>query len=410
LNDNHFLDDVNAILNTLPSQSAEVFRKQLAALTERGVNSYDTLFALLRDKGVDNDLLLNTLRIANLLRRKIDKRRVVFPLLKAIKSDNSLIRHDAVWMLGMLRIRRAVLPLMEIAENNNETSTLRMTAIQALVSIHDDRPIPLLRHLALNCENLQVRAEAIQQLSWFNVPHLIPEFIEMLSDESADVRFWAAYGLQNLDRYGDISAALSELDRVAAFDHTVPTYWGWHVDREALQALEEIYAQQLLNDSGEHYGASVHLISPAAEYDTFIRQHRKWQEDRAYETHPTLSTTLTVNARWLTQTLRNQFPDIELNIRQPKPQTYSLDWRLTLDGHKLIGGLHRDGYGVVLTGQQAAVYAFAAWYRSVISFEHPLYLYEWADTGVELTQSMTAKDVEAAVEAMEAQQRQPAKP
>jgi hypothetical protein len=72
-----------------------------------------------------------------------------------------------------------------------------------------------------------------------------------------------------------------------------------------------------------------------------------------------------------------------------------------------IGGLHRDGYGVVIRGDRTSIYAFAAWYRGVIAAEHKLYLYDWADEGIEITVGGTAKTLEEAIETLNNARQQP---
>ena len=106
------------------------------------------------------------------------------------------------------------------------------------------------------------------------------------------------------------------------------------------------------------------------------------------------SVTLDIDPAWLTDRLREQWPDVQLNTREPRPQAYLLDWRMTMEGKIVSGALHRDRYAVVITGDDA--YPFAAWYRSIVASEQPLYLYEWADYGVELRPGMAASDIETA--------------
>jgi hypothetical protein len=67
--------------------------------------------------------------------------------------------------------------------------------------------------------------------------------------------------------------------------------------------------------------------------------------------------------------------------RQPKPQSYLLTWELDMSAGLLSGSLHRDGYGVFVTGAYEDVHTFARWYRAIISAEHTLRLYQWADMG-----------------------------
>jgi hypothetical protein len=75
-----------------------------------------------------------------------------------------------------------------------------------------------------------------------------------------------------------------------------------------------------------------------------------------------------------------------------------IDFHLTLGGEMLIGGLHRDGYALVLTGVKDAVDEFAVWYRGLFAAEQPLFLYEWADVATDLTPDITAQEIRQVLE------------
>ncbi|NJK27620.1 MAG: hypothetical protein HC925_02390 [Coleofasciculaceae cyanobacterium SM2_3_26] len=63
-----------------------------------------------------------------------------------------------------------------------------------------------------------------------------------------------------------------------------------------------------------------------------------------------------------------------------------------IDGYTLMGALHRDGYAIVLTGADPAVFAFAAWYRD-IARQSALYLYAWADVGYRLEKGVSVGEI-----------------
>ena len=217
-------------------------------------------------------------------------------------------------------------------------------------------------------------------------------YIRWLADEAADIRFWAAFSL-NVDYLdgADRLTILALLDRLVAFDTAIPIHFGWHVGREALNALEKLYYQpfqrsprKIIDANGKDYYEmyEMWLISPTIEYFQFSL-YRKVLEPR--EIPPF---TLKIDPDWLAAKLRERWPDILLNVREPRPQAYLLDWQMTIDDRVLIGGLHRDGYGIVITGY--AINLFAAWYRGIIDPAEPLYLYEWAgDAGFPLTPGIT---------------------
>jgi hypothetical protein len=212
-------------------------------------------------------------------------------------------------------------------------------------------------------DDRKVREDAIEHTAWFHEESLVTDYIALLSDPEPDMRFWAAYGLGVMRT--DISSALMELDRVAAFDHIAPDGW-WHIDREALDPLENIYWQRLgLRKDGDSR-ERIYVISSAPEYTTL-----QWRFNQGpYGEHKKLMPpSLKVDHQWLAEKLAEEWPNIRLNVREPRPQTYLVDWLIEIEHEALIGGLHRDQYAVVITGSQKAVRVFAAWYRSIIEPE-----------------------------------------
>ncbi|MBK8028750.1 MAG: HEAT repeat domain-containing protein [Chloroflexi bacterium] len=290
--------------------------------------------------------------------------------------------------------------LLPIVVNRNAHERDRIGAIDALLGSTDDQVVQAYLRIAFDpTENLEVRCRVVEM--FLEVPVLVDTCIRLLSDESPDLRFWAAYRLSQA--WGlDTAPALDALDRVAAFDHQLPTHWGWHVDREALEALEQIYSQPYRMYGIDHefpyswHGGSW-LISPQAEYTTFIMQYRRWRENWIYDTLHYDPPQLNIDPDWLKQAIAKRWDHVEFNVRQPKPRTYVLDWHITLYGQHLIGGLHRDQSSIVLTGKESFVMRFAAWYRSIFVPKQLLLLYDWAGIGIELQTGWSAKDVQTAV-------------
>jgi hypothetical protein len=369
----------------------------IAALRQGGITTYSRVFALIRDENADAELRATATWAMSWLRKIVDKRRSVSPLLTALQSTDEKVRCAAAHTLGMLESRRAIKPLMEFASDKNQSLRVRVDSILALCSIDDQRNSDFLRKVAFDQgENVEVRSAAIEFSYDQDFNRTFQDWVKLLSDPASDIRFWSAYRLSQ--HFDNITPSLSKLDHVVAFDHTLPEYWGWHVDREAMMALENAYMQHWMGitDEDGEYCSSFYtwLISPAPEYMTFIQNYRQMADDATYTTAPISPVTLEIDPTWLADRLREQWLDAQLNARQPRPQAYMLDWRMTVDGKILSGALHRDRYAVVITADD--IYPFAAWYRSIITPEQPLFLYEWADYGVALHPGMSASDIETA--------------
>ena len=387
------------LLRDLRSHKYHSNESQIRELQEQGVITYSQLFALLANANIDTKLRGHYAWLIGVLSEKVDRRKAVPYLLKALTSTDPILRSSVCSSLGMLNSKRAVAPLLKLLEDRSEAIHVRLDAVRALCEIKDGRAITKIERVMFDPnEDIRLRAQAVE---WF--PHndgMLDIWIGFLSDQLPDLRFWAAFRLAHTWEYSatNFDATLVALDRVAAYDHTLPQSWGWHVDREALSGLEDIYSrpyrlEEYGSDEGGLPSYAFYLISPTAEYDDFIKQYRRYNPAWLYEVLPEPPTDLKVDPDWLKAKIVQAFPQTKFNVRQPKPQTYLLDWHLQIDGQNLLGGLHRDQYALVLTGKKDSAYIFASWYRSIISPEYKLYIYEWADTGIELIPGVTTAQI-----------------
>ncbi len=316
-------------------------------------------------------------------------------LYACLASRNPMLRERALDTLRLTRNFlnwRASIPthflhrIGKLGIDQKESWKNRAWAIDLLGRGYSQSALVYLRRILYDTQNdVGLRSHALEQMSYHSRGRLVEEFTALLTNESVDIRFWAAYCLSQ--QYGvDLTPALENLDHVVAYDHAVPTYFGWHNDREAIRPYEKIHFQHIFlkgmdaNDDN-YYSPSSVLISPAPEYETFLQDYRVWQEDWKYETQSTSPVTLRVEPDWLATQIKKRWRNADLNIWQPRPKAYSLDFVLVWRKWRLIGGLHQDGYGLVLTGDVQIIDRFAQWYPGIIDPAIPLYSYDWADVG-----------------------------
>lgn len=357
-----------------------------------GITTYSALFATIRDEYAPLPLREAGCLALGRLSKTVDKRRAVPVLLTALESTTTELHFSAIFALTLLNSKRGVPKLRAIAADKHIAQSLRRNAIYALgTALVPDTINTLLDIINDENEAIELRAEALEQSQNYPDESLISLYIEFLSHPSADLRFWAAYCLVCIPII-DISAARDKLDLLGAFDIALPRYFGWQVGREALQALEMIdyHSFDVYQDEAWKRGY-LYLISPASEYWDYLQTYRKWQQDDEYIDTAPPAVTMRVDPDWLREHL-SAWEGIQFNVRPPT-QTYLLDWKLTIEGMKVLGGLHRDGYGLVIsTGRDEAVATFAAWYRGLFDAEQELYLYRWADKGLQLTWGITTAD------------------
>lgn len=376
--------------------------KTVETLRAAGVTTYSQLFALVRDEGAGEKLRETACWTMRTVASKVDKRKAVPALLITLQSPNEALRVAAAHGLDGMKSKRAIEPLLKISLDQSETVAIRNGAIYAVATLKDVRVTQAMRQIALDThEHPLLRGTAVEWGHTFEPETYMDDYLALLADEAADVRFWAAYRIAT--SWGDMRPALEAIDRVAAFDHTVPAHWHWHVDREALFALENIYWRLLTGQqseiNGEYFYFHPYLISPTAEYMTFNWRYGRWGDNLNPSAQEPAAATLRIEPTWLAAQLERDWPGIQFNVRQPRPQTYLLDWMMTIDGDVLIGGLHRDQYVVVLTSEKdEAIFQFAAWYRGIIAAEETLFLYEWADMDTRLVGGMTAAAIAEAYE------------
>lgn len=378
---------------------------------QHGIRTYSQLLTLLRDESENEKLRAEACWDLGSLRKQVDGRRVIPILLKLFHSESWDLRRSAIHTLGWFHSMRALELFLQLLADPQSSIYDRMDAIHALNSYEDKRVATLYGSIMFDVGN-DVRLRALA-MEWTPLHEgMIDTWLAFLSDPLPDIRFWAAYRLTQT--WDDIpTIAITVVDHVAAFDHTLPKTWGWHVDRELLPVLERLHTRPYrLEDAGDRDedglpNYSFHLVSAAPEYEDFVKQYRSYQQDWFYEARPEPAIDLRIDPDWLREQITMAWEGVTFNVRQPKPQTYMLDWHIVINGHNLLGGLHRDGYAIVLSGRDDAAYAFAAWLRRVIAPEHRLYIYEWADVGIELTPGMTATQIDQAYYALDEAHRAP---
>lgn len=378
-------------------------REQLAAA---GITTYSQLINFIENEDADTELRSTACWAIVNIREAFNQQRIIPILIKLIASPIEQMQVSAARSLSFFESKRSASYLIEVACDKAQNNHVRNIVFRGLSPNENRNYFNRLRAIIFDeTDDISARSEVLETINYPPEFDEISDYIHLLQHPLPDLRFWAAYRFSQEHR--DIFEALPILDKAAATDHELPESWGWQVGREALRALEGVYWRTLgLPRHWNH--PQMYLISPAAEYMTLVEQYREFQGwENPYINRPIPPVEMKIQPDWLAAQLRQQWPNIELNARDPKPQTYLLDWKLKIGGAWVIGGLHRDQYGVVLAGNQRAIYKFAAWYRGIIGAKQLLFFYEWADPGIELKVDMMAKDIQTAMSDMNKRYQMP---
>ena len=426
--DQAFLDALQELRNRQPS--IDHWRIKINHLLENSIQSLDALYALVDDPNADESLRADGCTIIGSLCKSrydrgesiVDERRAEPIILRALASPSQEIAKSALWTLARLNTKRGNKTIVDIAFDPSNPRGLREDALQhmGLVGTNDDIE-PLLailrdrtenewaRKMALisvatipmptqketesgryvasvfydlirdESESISLRGDAIEQLASLANTAYLPFFIELLRHEEPEIRFWASYSIVcNTNKYGlDV---VPEIDRAIRHDVGIPDGL-WSIGREVLPAMEEIVYRHLVPDT--EWSLHRVFISPEPEYWTYMNASRVGDTGQEWKVVPK-TTTLKIDPAWLEGQIKAQWEDANFNNREPAPESHLLTWQITLGENVLIGGLLFDGYAIILTSKynNDLINTFAAWYRTIISPEHALYSYGWADEGI----------------------------
>jgi uncharacterized protein (UPF0147 family) len=357
------------------------------------ITSYEDVYALIKGDTVAPELRLTAFHFLSAAfsfhlhtkpRPKFDRRRIVPALLAALKSADQKVVGEALSQLALWGTKAAVPDLLKIATDRADIN--RIYAIYVLGSIRDQRAIQPLTIIANDPTEPDVaRGEAIERLEEISPDEddavFIRNCIRWLSDGSAEVRFWASFGLKCRMYSPHLAEAVTALDHIVANDHALPVGL-WHVDREAIAALEGYYCLALMREIGLHselrrHSVSTCLVSAALEYMDSVQTYRHHEKKRTPKPIKYL-----IDPASFADQLQAHWPDLNLNMRSSQLSCYLLDWQLVAGNTVLIGGLLRDRYAVALTSNDYAfIREFAAVIDNFIPKHRTLYFYEWASNG-----------------------------
>jgi HEAT repeat protein len=215
----------------LAEDEAAMAREYVENLRGRGILSFPQLVETVSDPRASLSVRLSGCRLLAWL----GDRSASIALERALENgENEGLVWEAAKALAYLRPDQAVPTLLRLLERGS--SVKQAAAAWALGWLRATPAIPSLRAAAANLGFPdEVRAHATEALGVMGAKEAVEDLVALLSNESPEIRYWAAYSLGQIGAPESIPA----LERVASSDTGV-RHNGESVRKEALEALDAI--------------------------------------------------------------------------------------------------------------------------------------------------------------------------
>jgi HEAT repeat protein len=224
-----FVGAVDGLARRRPHREREGAQADIRALLEAGILSFVDLQAeLVRGEG-------DMVPLACWVAGQLGRRETLPALRRLLVSPRTENRRAAVRAIGDFGDRRSAADVLAVAEADTDREA-RVMAANALGRLNAAAQAgSLLRLLADRGEDPRVRGAAAEALAMIGLPGASDALRGALHDDSAEVRFWSAYGLGEI---GDRSA-IDDLAALAAGDNS-HTDDGRSVRGEAADAIRRM--------------------------------------------------------------------------------------------------------------------------------------------------------------------------
>jgi HEAT repeat protein/beta-lactamase regulating signal transducer with metallopeptidase domain len=131
-------------------------------------------------------------------------------LIGALNDSDAEVRMSSVQALGQLEDERAVIALSNALRNDSDARVRKMAA-WALGNIEDARALPALTHALKNDRDVEVRRTAVWALGQIESASAVPALTEALRDGDSEVRSMAVWALGQIEDRSAIPALIQVL-------------------------------------------------------------------------------------------------------------------------------------------------------------------------------------------------------
>jgi HEAT repeat protein len=166
-------------------------------------------------------------------------------LMELVEDKVASVRWAAILLLGRLNAQGAIPSLTKAFHLKDQDHSSKMVTLHALGTIGTAEAGEFLAKVAQDkTEHSEVRGQAVESISDLNDGKVyVPLLLELLRDESADVRFWAVFAMSHLGSAEHIPI----LEDIAQNDGGIVPKWGT-LHNEARETIE-IIRDRLEEDS-----------------------------------------------------------------------------------------------------------------------------------------------------------------
>jgi HEAT repeat protein len=226
---------------SIPSAQYEQIAGDFQKLVDNGLRSGHDLSKMALDPSLDPSVR----SIACWFLARLMPKRVSVPTLMTLMAESpTLVRVEAIRSLGVTRSNRALTAVIDLALHD-PVATVRESSVNALGLLQDERGLDALLTIAQNeDESPSLRGLAIEQVGSIGVARsdVIQAQTSLLEQERVEVAFWAIHALGAL---GD-GTVVPTLERVARSDTRTLQPFGMVRD-EALLAVETIRSREAIS-------------------------------------------------------------------------------------------------------------------------------------------------------------------
>lgn len=156
--------------------------------------------------------------------------------LEILKNQGSRM-YEAIWVLGEIKSKKAILPLIEIIEKNEDESICDTAINQFIYNFEDERVVKHLLDILKNSSNHKLRKGSASALGKYKQKKVIDALKEVLEDSRAEVRSEAASSLGKIKDEGTIEFLIEALEGEYSF----------RVKKNLIYALSKFVDKRIIN-------------------------------------------------------------------------------------------------------------------------------------------------------------------